>query len=364
MSDINILWVDDEIDLLKPHIIFLEQKGYRVAPCNNGIDALELCKQQVFDMVFLDENMPGISGLQVLVSIKSKQPNLPVVMITKNEEEHIMEEAIGSKIADYLIKPVHPKQLLSCLKRNLDHSRLVSEKTAADYRQAFGKIALDLGRVNTYQGWIDLYKALIFWEIELENINDTGMLEILESQKQEANTLFFKYIKKHYRSWINGEEAPLLSNTLLKKFVLPEVQKAKEAGTLLLVIDNLRYDQFIVLEQVLNTFYKKVQEMAYYSILPTTTQYARNALFSGLMPLEIEQLHPEYWKNDTEEGGKNLHEEYLLNAQLKRHGYELNTAYHKITNIKKGRWLSDHFNSIAKNDLTVIVYNFVDMLSH
>jgi CheY-like chemotaxis protein len=362
MNNINILWVDDEIDLLKPHILFLEKKGYKVSTSNNGADAIDMCDENNYDIVFLDENMPGLSGLETLTRIKSRSPNLPVVMITKSEEEYIMEEAIGNKIADYLIKPVNPSQILLSLKKNLDHSQLVSDKTTSNYQQEFRNITMDLSMVNSYSEWVEIYKKLVYWELELEHINDTGMIEILKSQKQEANSLFFKFVKEHYREWINEEQAPVLSNTLFKKVILPEITET--TGTLLVVIDNLRYDQFNTIEKTINNHYKKQKEISYCSILPTATQYARNAMFSGLMPLEMQQKHPDLWKNDIDEGGKNLYEEEFLRAQLKRLKEDIKLAYYKITNLKSGKQLSDNFNSVKKNDLTVIVYNFVDMLSH
>jgi len=364
MSDIKILWVDDEIDLLKPHIIFLEKKGYHVSICNNGADAIDMCNENNYDIVFLDENMPGLSGLETLTEIKSKQTNLPIVMITKSEEEYIMEEAIGNKIADYLIKPVNPNQILLSLKKNLDHSRLVSEKTTFNYQQEFRKIAMDLAMVNSYSEWVDVYKKLIYWELELENISDSGMVEILESQKQEANSQFFKFIKKNYADWVNDEDddTPVMSNNLFQKLILPEVLNAK--GTLLVVIDNLRYDQFNIIEKTITKYYKKQDETAYCSILPTATQYARNSIFSGLMPLEMSQKHPNFWKDDTDEDGKNLYEEDFFKAQLQRLRQNIKFSYHKITNLKNGKQLADNFNTVKENDLTVVVYNFVDMLSH
>jgi CheY-like chemotaxis protein len=362
MSAIKILWVDDEIDLLKPHILFLEKKGYNVTKCNNGADAIDLCETDGFDIVFLDENMPGLSGLETLSKIKNKNQNLPIVMITKSEEEYIMEDAIGSKIADYLIKPVNPNQILLSLKKNLDHSRLISQKTTLNYQQEFRKISMDLMTVNSIDEWIEIYKNLIYWELELENISDTAMVEILESQKKEANSLFFKFIKSNYQDWLQDDDAPILSHTLFKKIILPEVLNAK--GTLLVVIDNLRYDQFRILELTINNYYKKQEEKSYFSILPTATQYARNAIFSGLMPLEMEKKYPNYWKNDTDEGGKNLFEEEFLLEQLKRLRQNLKVGFHKITNIKNGKQLAENFNATKENDLTVIVYNFVDMLSH
>ncbi|WP_417889812.1 PglZ domain-containing protein [Xanthomarina gelatinilytica] len=364
MNNINILWVDDEIDLLKPHILFLEKKNYQVTTCQSGTEALEILDDKNFDIVFLDENMPGLTGLETLNEIKEKRDTLPVVMITKSEEEYIMEEAIGNKIADYLIKPVNPNQILLSIKKNLDHSRLVSEKTTSNYQQEFRKIAMDLSMVNTFEEWANLYQKLIYWELQLENIEDAGMFEILESQKNEANTQFGKFIDKHYPSWFEPHtEAPTLSHTLFKNKIVPEL--SKEQPTLLVVIDNLRYDQWKAFEPIVNNYYKKVAETPFYSILPTATQYARNAIFSGLMPSDMEKLHPDLWKNDTDEGGKNLHEDEFLKAQLKRLGLShLKTEYHKITNLKTGKKLVDNFKSLKDNDLTVVVYNFVDMLSH
>ena len=361
MNKITILWVDDEIDMLTPHILFLEEKQYDVVTCQSGQDALEVLAEKRFDIVFLDENMPGLSGLDTLNEIKVRDASVPVVMITKSEEEYIMEEAIGAKIADYLIKPVNPNQILLSLKKNLDHSRLVSQKTSASYQQQFQKIAMDLSMVNTFEEWAALYRKLIYWELQLEEIEDSGMFEILESQKTEANSQFGKFIERRYEEWLHSDEKPVMSHTLFKTWVVPELEKGP---TLLVVIDNLRFDQWYAFEDTLGAFYRKEKEEAYYSILPTATQYARNAIFSGLMPSEMEKKHPDYWKNDTDEGGKNLFEDKFLNAQIQRLGLNLKWDYHKISSLRQGRQLAQSFKSQKDNDLTVIVYNFVDMLSH
>jgi CheY-like chemotaxis protein len=363
MNKIKILWVDDEIDLLKPHILFLEAKDYEVVTSQSGTEALEQIEEESFDIVFLDENMPGLTGLETLAEIKEKRENLPIVMITKSEEEYIMEEAIGSKIADYLIKPVNPNQILLSIKKNLDHSRLISEKTTSNYQQEFRKIAMELSQVNSFEEWAELYQKLIYWELQLEGLEDSGMFEILESQKNEANTQFCKFIDKNYPSWFQKDvEAPIMSHTIFKEKVIPEINDRQP--TLLVVVDNLRYDQWKALEPVISNYYKKEKEEPYYSILPTATQYARNAMFSGLMPSEMEKLFPKYWKNDTEEGGKNNHEAEFLNEQLKRLGKSYKHVYHKITSLKAGRKLAENFKTQKDNDLTVVVYNFVDMLSH
>jgi CheY-like chemotaxis protein len=365
MDKIKILWVDDEIDLLKPHILFLEQKNYEVTTCNNGRDAVDVFAENNFDVVFLDENMPGMSGLETLAEIKEKKSSTPVIMITKSEEEYIMEEAIGSKIADYLIKPVNPNQILLSLKKNLDHSRLVSEKTTLDYQKEFRKIAMELAMVYTYQDWIELYKKLIFWELELENIEDSNLISILESQKVEANSQFGKFIERNYEDWFASPKAdkPVQSHTLFRELVVPELVK-KDKPILFVVIDNLRYDQWKVMESTINNYYKLEKEVPYYAILPTATQYARNAIFSGLTPLEMEKQFPQYWKNDVDEGGKNLYEGEFLSAHLKRLGLNLKEDYFKITNLAGGKKLADNFRTLKDNNLVTIVYNFVDMLSH
>jgi len=363
MNQIKILWADDEIDMLKPHIIFLEGKNYNVTTCRSGMEAIEQIEKENFDIVFLDENMPGLTGLETLSEIKEKRADLPIVMITKSEEEYLMEDAIGSKIADYLIKPVNPNQILLSLKKNLDHSRLISEKTTSNYQQEFRKIAMDMSDINSFEGWAEFYQRLIYWELQLENIEDSGMFEILESQKLEANNQFCKFIDNNYPTWFEDkDDAPLMSHTLFKNKIVPQIDKKQP--TLLIVVDNLRYDQWKAFEPIINNYYKKEEESAYYSILPTATQYARNAIFSGLMPSDMEKKFPEYWLNDTEEGGKNMHEKEFLDAQLKRLGLDLKCEYHKISSLKAGKKLVDNFKTQKDNDLTVVVYNFVDMLSH
>ena len=373
MDKIKILWVDDEIDYLKPHILFLEKKNYSVTTCNNGRDAVDIFDNDNFDIVFLDENMPGMSGLETLSEMKEKKSSIPMIMITKSEEEYIMEEAIGSKIADYLIKPVNPNQILLSLKKNLDHSRLVSQKTTLDYQKEFRKISMEMAMVNSYEDWVELYKKLVFWELELENINDQGMIEILESQKAEANSQFGKFIERNYEDWFaapvrQGSSAPkadkpVLSHNLFRELVVPEIVK-KDKPILFVVIDNLRYDQWKVFESVVGNHYKLEKEVPYYAILPTATQYARNAIFSGLTPLEMEKQFPQYWKNDPEEGGKNLYEAEFLTAQLKRLGLNIKQDYFKITNLAGGKKLVENFKTLKTNDLVTVVYNFVDMLSH
>ena len=361
---ITILWVDDEIDLLKPHIIFLEEKGYFIQTANNGVSAIELIDDNHFDLVFLDENMPGLSGLETLIELKNKRPNLSVIMITKSEEESIMEEAIGAKISDYLIKPVNPNQILLSIKKHIETDQLVSKKTNADYQKEFRDIGIKLGGNLSIEEWEDLFRKITFWELELEKSGDDSMKQILEMQKSEANAQFFKFVKSNYESWFSSsEDSPLMSHQIFKNSVLPELNEDK--ATFFIVIDNLRFDQWKMIQPSLMNDFRIEDESLYFSILPTATQYSRNAIFSGLLPLQMQQQHMEWWKNDTDEGGKNQFENEFLEAQMKRLGKDyLKVSYNKITNIDAGRRLVDNMQNLMNNQLNVIVYNFVDMLSH
>jgi len=359
---VKILWADDEIDLLKPHLMFLESKGYSVDTVNNGADAVEKSSENNYDIIFLDENMPGISGLEALVQIKEEKPFIPVVMITKSEEESIMEEAIGSKIADYLIKPVNPNQILLTIKKNLDQNKLVSQKTNSNYQQDFRQLGMALNNRMDADEWIDIFKKLVYWELELEKIEDSGMREILNMQKKEANSLFSRFIENNYEDWLNGkEEAPQMIHTIIKNRVAPRLSEGKVA---MVVIDNLRYDQWEMLKPIFLKYFTIEEDDVIFSILPTATHYARNALFAGLMPSEIQKLHPKLWVTEEEEGGKNMFEKELLETNLKRLNKNIKWSYTKITSYDGGKKLVDTFNELKDNDLNVVVYNFVDMLSH
>lgn len=364
MKKIKLLWVDDEIDLLKPHVLFLEQKGYEVHTANNGTDAIDIVNNETFDLIFLDENMPGLSGLQTLSEIKRKYPTLPVVMITKSEEENIMEQAIGSKISDYLIKPVNPNQILLSIKKNVDHQRLISEKTTSAYQTDFMQIGMQINDCRTYENWVDVYKKLIFWELELERSGNNAMDEVLKMQKNEANNAFTKFIKRNYISWFEDKNAskPLLSPSVLKTKVFPLLKENKKVVVIL--IDNLRLDQWKILEPKFREIYNVSDETVFCSILPTATQYSRNAMFSGLMPSEIQKLFPDIWLNDEDDGGKNMHEEELLKRNLSRNGLIDKFYYEKVFNNKAGKKIIDNINNVLQNQLSIIVFNFVDMLSH
>ncbi len=364
MEKIKILWADDEMDLLKPHLLFLKEKGFEVSTATNGDDALDLFDGDTFDIVFLDENMPGISGLETLSRIKNKNSLVPVVMITKSEEEQIMEDAIGSKISDYLIKPVNPNQILLTIKKNLDTKRLVRETTSHNYQKEFREISMKLSDRLDYQEWKEVYKKLVFWELELQRSKDEGMGEILASQKVEANNQFFKWVERNYQEIISGKtkDAPTLSHTLFKNKVAPLLGKGKP--TYFIVIDNLRWDQWMAIRPSVLDILKLEKEDMYMGILPTATQFSRNAIFAGLTPLEIERRFKDKWVDDEDEGGKNLYEHEFLADQLQRLGLTIKHSYNKITNNAAGKKLVDTFSNLKPNDLNVIVYNFVDMLSH
>ncbi len=366
MDKIRILWADDEMDHLKPQIFFLEKKGYQITPVTNGHDAIRVLQEsgENYELVFLDESMPGISGIETLTRIKQLGFTMPVVLVTKNEAENLMEEAIGGQIADYLIKPVNPNQLLLSIKKLIDHKRLVSEKNNMDYQVAFRSLFLDINNNPDYNGWADIYKKLIQWELKLDEASAPEIQEILAQQKLEANVSFSKYIVAKYPSWFHaGADAPTLSHQLLVSKVLPFL--SDEIPTILLLLDNLRYDQWKTIETVLNELYRTVQEDFFYSILPTTTQYSRNAIFAGMLPAEIQKYYPDWWLSDHEEGGKNQKEPELLSQLLaKRYRKEMKFAYCKVTNAIHGKQLVDQAHQFLSNKLTVIVYNFIDMLSH
>lgn len=365
MALATILWVDDEIESLKSQKLFLENKGYEVQTLTNGFDAIDFVKEHAVDVVLLDETMPGITGLETLQKIKEVNSNVPIVMITKNETENLMNDAIGSQITDYLIKPVNPNQVLLSLKKIIDNKRLVAEKTNTAYQQQFRNLFMALNSNPDYNEWMEIYKKLVYWELEMEKSDSPEMREVLQTQKQEANTEFFKFISKNYTNWLNPKstDAPVMSHQLIKRKVLPHV--SKEAPTFFVLIDNLRYDQWKTIQPIFAESFRVLEEETFYSILPTATQYSRNAIFAGLLPVEIEKNYPVQWKNDDDEGGKNLFEEEFFKGQLKRlRRDDIKYSYTKVVNHNDGQQLVNNIHNLLNNDLNIIIYNFVDMLSH
>ena len=356
----SLLWVDDEIEVLKAYVIFLEKKGYEVTTATNGSDAVEMCQEKPFDLIFLDENMPGLSGLETLSRIKEVCPNVPVVMVTKSEEENIMDQAIGQKIADYLIKPVNPNQIFLTVKKHLHKKQIETEVTDSEYQQNFGKIGMQINDSYTLEDWMDVYKKLVFWELELSTTG-SGMTEMLGMQKMEANKEFSKFVKRNYLDWINSDERPLMSPDVMKRKVFPALDNGKQVY--LIVFDNFRYDQWRVISQELADDFTMDEEL-YLSILPTATQYARNAIFAGLMPNQIAQMFPDLWVDEDEEEGKNLNESPLIQTLLERYRRKNNFTYNKLNNSDDSEKLVNQFHTLSDKDLNVIVINFIDMLSH
>lgn len=357
----RLLWVDDEIDMLRAHIMFLEKKNYEVVTANNGPDAIDLCRESDFDLILLDENMPGLSGLETLLQLKEIIPTVPVVMVTKNEEEDIMDQAIGSKIADYLIKPVNPKQILLTLKKNIHQREIVQEVTQSGYRQDFSRIGMQISESLNAEEWKELYKRLVYWELELSEAG-SPMDDMLRMQKEEANLAFAKFIRKNYEHWIaNPDERPIISPDIFKRCVFPRLSKGKKV--FLLVLDNFRFDQWRILSKEFADDFD-IDENLYYTILPTSTQYARNAIFAGLMPLQIKQMYPELWVDEDEDEGKNLNEEALIRHQLQRYRRREAFTYHKINDSLAADHLLGQIQQLVSTPLNVLVINFIDILSH
>ena len=361
---VKILWVDDEVELLKPHVLFLKQKGYEVDTCNNGYDAIDMAAEGSYDLIILDEMMPGMTGLETLPKIKEARPTTPVIMVTKSEEENIMNKAIGSKIADYLIKPVNPNQVLLSIKKNVHSQQLVTEQTTADYRSEFGRISSQLQMADSFADWCSLYRKLTTWEIELSESNDQSIHEVLTYQKSEANQEFSKFVRRNYYNWINrrDEQSPVMSHMLMRSNIFPVVDENPK--TTLMLIDNFRYDQWRSISSLLRGYYDVVLDDFYCAILPTATQYARNAIFAGLMPLAIDKLMPDKWLNDNEEGGKNQYEEEFLRRLMARNGKNWKLSFDKLVRPEQGRKLVDNIQKVYDADFSVIVYNFLDILSH
>ena len=366
MSNGTLLWVDDEIELLHSHIIFLQKKGYDVSTVSNGSDAIEQCAEHTFDLILLDEQMPGLSGLETLQQIKDIQPATPVVMVTKSEEENIMDQAIGAKIADYLIKPVNPNQILLTIKKNVHQKAIVTEVMQTNYQQNFMDISMQIQNCRSFDDWTDVYRRLVRWELELSS-TDSNMTEMLAMQKEEANNGFAKFIKRNYLDWVSprqqaaGTERLLMSPDIFKRNVFPLIDQGNKV--FLIVIDNFRFDQWRLLASEIGEMFA-IDEQLYMSILPTATQYARNAIFSGLMPQQIARMFPELWVDEDEEEGKNLNEAPLISTQIERFRRHDRFSYHKVNTSADADKFMQQLPNLQQNDLNVLVINFIDMLSH
>ena len=356
----RILWADDEIDLLKPHILFLKNKGYDVVTVTGGRDVLDMLDREKFDLIMLDENMPGISGLETLSRINQTHPDIPVIMITKSEEENIMNQAIGNQISDYLIKPVNPMQILLSLKKNLHSTELVAQQATSSYQQDFGRLSMQINNAATMEEWMEVYRQLVFWELKLTE-TDSGMGDMLLLQKRDANSGFCKFVKRNYQEWLESEDGPLLSPHIFKRRVFPLLDAGEKVFFIL--IDNFRLDQWRVVQPLLSEFFD-VSEDLYTTILPTSTQYARNSIFAGLMPLQIATMFPQYWVDVDEDEGLNVHEDKLIQTQLDRYRRRDKFSYTKLNDSSAGEKFLQRINELKDTPLNVLVLNFIDMLSH
>ena len=359
MTD-KILWADDEIDLLKPHILFLKAKGYEVTTVSNGRDALDALENEPYSLILLDENMPGISGLETLALINRSHPDIPVIMITKSEEENIMDQAIGNQIADYLIKPVNPNQILLSIKKNLHSREIVATRASSEYQQDFMRISSLINTAASIQDWMDVYRELVRWELKLAE-TDNSMSEMLLMQKRDANSNFCKFVKRNYEDWVTGSEHPLMSHEIFRQRVFPLLDKGEK--TCFILVDNFRLDQWKVVLPLVSEFFN-VSEELYTTILPTSTQYARNAIFAGLMPLQIATMFPQYWVDEDEDEGLNIHEEKLVQTQLDRFRRKDRFQYTKLNDSSAGEKFVQSLSSSRDIPLQVLVLNFIDMLSH
>jgi len=365
MKNKHILWADDEIELLQPHILFLQSKGYKLDTVTNGDDAISKVKEVFYDIVLLDEMMTGKDGLTTLNEIKSIHPQLPVIMITKSEEESLMEDAIGYKIDDYLTKPVNPSQILSACKKLLDKKDITVERKSRQYATEINQISSILMNPLNYDQWIELYSKIVQWDIELDEVEETQFRDILYDQRKECNVEFGKYLEKNYSSWIWGKSpSPVLSPDLVKKFIVPELKSGKKI--VFMVIDCLRLDQWSILEENFYQYFN-IKKDYYYSILPTATPFSRNSIFSGLYPDEIEKKHPELWNSEIDdEGSLNKYEDLLLEQNLKRNGVSLkkDLKYIKIMNNEDAKSFVKNIDNHLDTPFLAVVLNFVDILAH
>ena len=356
----KILWADDEIDLLKPHILFLKAKGYEVTTVSNGRDAIDALDHDSFSLVLLDENMPGISGLETLDMINRRHPEVPVVMVTKSEEENIMDQAIGNQIADYLIKPVNPNQILLSIKKNLHSREIVTEQATSDYQQEFRQISDKINFASSIEDWMEIYRGLVHWELKLADAS-SAMEEMLLMQKRDANSNFCKFVKRNYESWVTGDDHPLMSHEVFRRRVFPLLDRGEKVCFVL--IDNFRLDQWKMVQPMLAESFN-VSEELYTTILPTSTQYARNAIFAGLMPADIARMYPDFWVDEDEDESLNAYEKDLVQTQLDRFRRKEKFTYSKLNDSSAGEKFLGKLNSSKDTPLQVIVLNFIDMLSH
>jgi len=359
----RILWADDEIDLLRPHVLFLESKGYEVVAVSNGDDALAAVAASRFDAVLLDEMMPGRGGLETLASIQDTHPTLPIIMITKSEEEHLMNEAIGQRIRDYLTKPVNPSQIFLALKRIFEEQGIQRTTLTRDYLTSLTELSGMINGARSADEWLKIGSRLASWELNLDRVADAGLLETHLDQRREANDLFGRFIEANYGKWVQSGDRPLMSPDLLRHAVFPGLKRGER--TAFILIDCMRLDLWRAIRPLIEPYFD-VEEQLYYSILPTATPYARNAIFAGLFPRDIRAHHPSYWEEDSaSEGSLNRFERELLEANLARHGVPITSwKYQRVFTPEESTQLRRQAATFASLEFVALVFNFLDIMAH
>ncbi|MFN2397687.1 MAG: response regulator [Gemmatimonadaceae bacterium] len=358
-----ILWVDDEADLLESHRLFLRDRGYEVDSATNAEDAVEMLRSRPYGLVLLDEQMPGKRGLEAYRDIRELDASMPIVMVTKSEEDSTLREAIGAAVKDYLVKPVNPRQVLSVVMRIFDGERIRQQAVARRFVERFRAMELERERTLDWRGWISRYSELTDWDLELAEAGERSLLESLRGLYPQLRREFADFMRKAYPAWLRSLEGdrPALSIDVVGEFLLPVLQREK-AG-LFIVIDCLRLDQWRILQPLITPMFD-VETTHYFSILPTATPYARNSLFSGLFPCEIAARFPDWWE-DRSEDTLNAHERELLEAHLTELRGHTPVRYEKISSSLDSDELERRVSSaIGADGVSAFVFNFVDLLTH
>lgn len=359
----TILWVDDEIDLLSAHIIYLRERGYNVQEAANGDDAIQLVGKGGIDLVLLDEMMPGRDGLSTLEGIKDLNPNLPVIMVTKSEEEHLMDEAIGKKIDDYLTKPVNLSQTLSAVKRILERQKLTEDSLTREFVSEFSRINMLLTGPMDWRDWLQVHIKLSEIDLEMERLRDVGLRQSFRDLKKQSSAEFGRFVINSYGKWVDPGGGPRLSVNVVEDYVVPLLKEGIQ--TFFIVIDCMRLDQWLMIEPVLADYFD-IKRDYYYSILPTATPFSRNAIFAGEYPDKVAELTPDLWSNPSSETSRNRNERQLLDRNLAKHGLKFSAEpkYVKVLDYAEGQNLAKKIKTYSSVPLLSIVYNFVDIMIH
>jgi DNA-binding response OmpR family regulator len=360
----KILWIDDEIEALRPHILYLNEKSYDVTPVSNGDDAISMIKTFRYDVILLDQMMPGQDGMSVLARVRELDSTIPLIMVTQCREDELINEALGKRISDFLVKPIGGAQIASTLKRVLDQTKIIEEQVPHKYTEDFNQIRLIKDSAPDWRNWAEIYLKLVEWDLEFDLLGETGLEETHLEQKKECNALFSDYVAENYTRWIRGEDAPVLSVDVLDRFVIPHLRKNKQVY--FIVVDCLRLDHWLAIEPLLQPYYY-IDQSCYYSILPSATLYSRNALFSGLFPLELSEKFPQYWlENSENQTSTNRFEKQLLQSKLRNAGLRLKPGlrYFKIFDAKGGNEYIRQVSSFERISLSALIVNFIDILTH